>query len=65
MEEMTFEQAMSRLEEVVRMLESGSGTLDDMLKLYEEGMALHKTCEERLNAYEGRLKMLSAKESES
>ena len=34
---MNFEQARSRLEEIVRSLENGSATLDESLKLYEEG----------------------------
>lgn len=35
-----FEEAMKRLEEIVRILESGQISLDDSMKLYEEGVAL-------------------------
>lgn len=35
-----FEEAMKRLEEIVRILESGQVSLDDSMKLYEEGVAL-------------------------
>jgi len=35
-EKQTFEQAMERLEQIVRQLESGNGALDEMLTLYEE-----------------------------
>ena len=36
-EEWTFEKAMTRLEQIVGVLESGRCTLDDSLKLFEEG----------------------------
>ena len=57
--ELTFEQAMERLEQIVRQLESGSGALEEMLTLYEEGMRLHETCTKQLDAYEGKLQRLS------
>ena len=43
-EEMTFEEAMARLEEIVTLLERGDATLDGMLALYEEGSALMRRC---------------------
>ena len=58
-EKQTFEQAMERLEQIVRQLESGNGALDEMLTLYEEGMRLHEFCAEQLDAYEGKLQRLS------
>lgn len=57
--EPTFEQAMERLEQIVRQLESGSGALEEMLTLYEEGMRLHEFCIKQLDAYEGKLQKLS------
>jgi exodeoxyribonuclease VII small subunit len=36
----SFEEAMKRLEEIVRLLENGQVTLDESIKLYEEGVAL-------------------------
>lgn len=39
-ETFNFEEAMKRLEEIVRLLESGKVSLDDSMKLYEEGVAL-------------------------
>ena len=44
MEELTFEEAMARLEEIVQLLEKGDATLDGMLALYEEGSALMRFC---------------------
>ena len=64
MEEKTFEQSMERLEAVVKKLESGTGTLDEMLSLYEEGVALHDACAKRLDEYEGKLSQLSLQKKE-
>ncbi len=36
----SFEEAMKRLEEIVRLLENGQVSLDELIKLYEEGVAL-------------------------
>ena len=36
----SFEEAMKRLEEIVRLLENGQFSLDESIKLYEEGVAL-------------------------
>ena len=41
---MTFESALSRLEEIVRAMESGSAALDSSLALFEEGVGLVKFC---------------------
>ena len=40
----SFEQALARLDEIVRHLESGDMLLSDSLALYEEGTSLIKTC---------------------
>jgi exodeoxyribonuclease VII small subunit len=44
MENITFEQAIARLEAVVRALEDGKTSLEDAMKLYEEGVALVCSC---------------------
>jgi len=62
-QDLTFEQAMERLEQIVRQLESGSGALEEMLTLYEEGMRLHELCTKQLDAYEGKLQRLSIRRS--
>lgn len=62
-QDLTFEQAMERLEQIVRQLESGSGPLEEMLTLYEEGMRLHELCTKQLDAYEGKLQRLSIRRS--
>lgn len=62
-ENMTFEAAMARLEEIVRLLESGNAPLDVSLSLYEEGVALVRLCNTRLDHAEQRVKILSFSES--
>ena len=47
-EDLTFESAMSRLEQVVNDLERGSLTLDESLKAFQEGNALARFCQQRL-----------------
>ena len=57
---MSFELAMSRLEEIVGKLDSGKATLDESLKLYEEGIALVRLCSERLDSAEQKIKLVKA-----
>ena len=62
-ENMTFEAAMARLEEIVRLLESGNAPLDVSLSVYEEGVALVRLCNTRLDHAEQRVKILSFSEN--
>lgn len=57
---MTFEQAMARLEEIVRALEQGDAPLDQALALFEEGSALMKKCSTMLNRAEQKVSKLIA-----
>ena len=61
-ENMSFERAMARLEEIVRALEGGNTPLDDSLALYEEGVALVRLCNARLDHAQQRVKILSVGE---
>ncbi|KNG93548.1 exodeoxyribonuclease VII small subunit [Pseudaestuariivita atlantica] len=51
-EEMTFEQAMAELEQVVGQLERGDAPLDQSVSLYERGVALKKRCTDELKRAE-------------
>jgi len=53
-----FETALSRLEEIVKKLEDGDMPLDDSLKLFEEGVKLSRTCDQKLQAAERRIEIL-------
>jgi exodeoxyribonuclease VII small subunit len=54
-----FEQAMARLEEISQLLESGEISLEDSIKLYEEGVKLIDLCQKRLNEAEKKILILS------
>lgn len=60
---LTFENAMSRLNEIVKSLESGASSLDDALKLYEEGVSLVRFCNRMLDNAENKIKMLVSDEN--
>ena len=51
----TFENMLSELEIIITELESGSPTLDKMMKLFEDGMKLMKLCQEHLSDVEGKV----------
>lgn len=52
---MTFEQAAAELEAIVGKLNSGSAQLDEMIALYERGVALSDHCKKLLSDYDGRV----------
>lgn len=56
--ELTFEESMSRLEEIVDNLESGDFELEESLKLFEEGVKLVKVCSSKLSNIENSVKKL-------
>jgi exodeoxyribonuclease VII small subunit len=56
-----FESCPSRLEEVVRKLESPQLSLDDAMKLFEEGVALSSECQKQLEEAEGKVEILLKK----
>jgi exodeoxyribonuclease VII small subunit len=51
-QEISFETALKRLEEIVSLLEKGNTDLDNSLKLFEEGVALVKLCDSKLKEVE-------------
>jgi|SRR5579871_2080016 len=56
-----FEKSLGRLEEVVRKLESPQLSLDDAMKLFEEGVELSRECQNQLEEAEGRVEILLKK----
>ncbi len=59
-----FEDAIARLEQIVRMLDGGNVPLDKSLELYEEGVKLVKICNCRLENAEQKIKILVEKNGE-
>lgn len=60
-DKLTFEDALTRLEKIVRSLEEGNVPLDSSLSLFEEGTKLIRFCSEKIDAAEQRVKILTEK----
>lgn len=58
MSELKFEGALTRLEEIVRLLEQGESTLDEALVLFEEGVKLARFCNEKLDEADARIEVM-------
>lgn len=58
MEPLSFENAFVRLEEILEKMNSGSVSLDESLKLYEEADKLITTCNKRLQDAERKIETL-------
>ena len=57
--ESTFEDSFTRLEKILEQLEGDDCTLEDTIKLYEEGLGLTKICYDKLNNAELRIKEIN------
>lgn len=57
--ELSFEDALKRLEEIVRTLEKGEAPLDQSIELYQEGDRLKRHCEARLKAAQARIEQIA------
>ncbi|MBO5899001.1 MAG: exodeoxyribonuclease VII small subunit [Clostridia bacterium] len=57
-EAMSFEASLARLDEIVAALERDSVPLSELMKLYEEGVTLLRSCNEQLDTAEQRVKLL-------
>ena len=56
--DLSFEDALQRLEGIVSRLESGQAPLEESITLYEEGARLKTLCEERLKAAQLRVEKI-------
>ena len=57
--DMKFEEALSLLEDRVRLLESGNMSLDESLSAYEEAIGLVRICNEKLDSAEAKVRILT------
>ena len=53
-----FEEQLTALESVVERLERGELTLDESVRLFEEGVKLSEACKKELETAEGRIQVL-------
>lgn len=60
---LSFEEALTQLEEIVGKLESGSGTLDDAINAYARGAELKSHCQKKLD--EARMKVEKIRKSDA
>ena len=58
-EALSFEEAYARLEEIVRRLEGDDLTIEQSVELYEQGVALVRHCNSRLDGAELRISQLA------
>jgi exodeoxyribonuclease VII small subunit len=57
--ELSFEDALKRLEQIVHRLESGEASLDESINLYAEGDRLRAQCEQRLQSAQARIEKIT------
>ena len=57
--EKNFEESFSRLEKILETLEGEDCSLEDTIKLYEEGLTLTKFCYDKLTSAELRIKEIN------
>ncbi len=53
-----FEESIKELENIVEALEKGDATLDESLKLFEDGVKLSKACQKILDTAEKKVTIL-------
>lgn len=58
--DLSFEDQIKRLENIVSVLDQGNASLNDMMSLYEEGMTLIVSCKKTLDEAEQKLTVLGA-----
>ncbi len=54
----TFEESLKKLDEIVGQLENGNLSLEESIKLFEEGVKLSGLCKQELESAEGKVQML-------
>ena len=59
-----FEKSLERLEELVEQMEEGDLSLEDSLKVFEEGVRLTRECQQALANAEQKVKMLIEENNE-
>ena len=64
MEELTYEEAVKRLEEIVSRLENAEIPLEESLSIFQEGIALSKYCREKLAEIEYKVEYLLKEEQQ-
>ena len=53
-----FEEALGKLELIIRKLDEGNQRLDETLALYEEGIRLYRYCNKKIEAAEQKISVI-------
>lgn len=61
-EELTFEEAMEQLEQIVKQLENGDAPLEQAIQLFQQGIQLSKLCHDKLEQVEQQVQLLLEEE---
>ncbi|KGX90913.1 exodeoxyribonuclease VII small subunit [Pontibacillus halophilus JSM 076056 = DSM 19796] len=63
-QELSFEEAMKQLEELVGKLEEGDVPLEKAITYYQEGMKLSKVCNDKLTRVEKQMEQIMNEQGE-
>ena len=61
-EELTFEEALGKLEKIVQKLEEGKAPLSESMELFEEGVGLARFCSRKLDEAKRKIEVLTGKD---
>lgn len=60
----SFEQALSRLEEIVRKLDDPEVRIEESVELYQEGLRLSRICSDRLETVSQKIEQIRAQDTD-
>lgn len=63
-EEVSFEEALANLEEIIQRMESGEAPLDSLVTHYQTGVKMLKLCREKIEGAEMKIKQVQRKDGE-
>tara|TARA_B100000287_G_C20163383_1_gene595131 strand:- start:44 stop:265 length:222 start_codon:yes stop_codon:yes gene_type:complete len=61
LETLSFEEHLDNAKQIIQKLESGNCNLDEMLKMYEEGISSLNFCSKKLNEFEEKIQIINNK----
>ena len=62
---LSFEEHLEKAKEIIQKLESGNCNLDDMLRMYENGVSSLNFCSKKLNEFEEKIKIIKRNNDDS
>lgn len=65
MAKQTFEQKLAKIDEIINSLENSSSSLDESVKLYNQGITLTQECQKELEEATLKVKKISSEAKEA